>query len=137
MSQDKVYTPKEFLKWSRKRKYTTFIIQFKLDGISLELQYKDGVFIRAVTRGDGLVGDDVTANVIRMKGFIPKLNSNFTGAVQPEAVLFHDTFLEKYNDRKNCRNAASGLVRRKNGKGCEDLNLIYFDAISITEEVEF
>ncbi|MBY8984926.1 MAG: NAD-dependent DNA ligase LigA [Candidatus Lokiarchaeota archaeon] len=137
MSQDKVTQPQEFLKWAKKRNYKLFLVQFKLDGISIELQYEDGVFQYALTRGDGLVGDDVSANVIKMKGYISKLKSNFTGAIRGEVLLFHDVFEKKYNDKQNCRNAASGLVRRKDGVGSGDLNLIFYDAISTTEDVIF
>jgi len=136
-SQDKVTNPTEFIKWAQKRNYKTFIIQFKLDGISIELQYEKGVFQYAITRGDGKVGDDVSANVINMKGFIPKLSSNFTGATRAEILLYHDVFERKYNDKQNCRNAASGLVRRKDGVGSGDLNLIFYDAISLSDDVIF
>jgi DNA ligase (NAD+) len=136
-SQDKVTSPEEYSKWSRKRNYKTFIVQFKLDGISIELQYEDGIFQHAVTRGDGKIGDDVSANVVKMKGFIPKLNVPFTGAVRAEILLFHDIYEKKYSDMQNCRNAAAGIVRRKDGIGSGDLNLVYYDAISLDDEVQF
>ena len=137
MSQDKVTQPQEFIKWAKKRNYKVFLVQFKLDGISIELQYEKGIFQYALTRGDGKIGDDVSANVTRMKGYISKLNSNFTGAVRAEVLLFHNIFEKKYNDKQNCRNAASGLVRRKDGIGSGDLNLIFYDAISTTEDIIF
>ena len=136
-SQDKVTSPEEFNKWARKRNYKTFIVQFKLDGISIELQYEDGVFQYAITRGDGKVGDDVSANVIKMKGFIPKLRVPFSGAVRAEILMFHDIYEKKYSDMQNCRNAAGGIVRRKDGIGSGDLNLVYYDAISLDDIVQF
>jgi DNA ligase (NAD+) len=136
-SQDKVAQPQEFIKWARKRNYKTFLVQFKLDGISIELQYENGVFQYALTRGDGKIGDDVSANVTKMKGYLSKLNSNFTGAVRAEVLLFHEIYERKYNDKQNCRNAASGLVRRKDGIGSGDLNLIFYDAISTSDDVIF
>ncbi len=136
-SQDKVVDPKDFLKWARKRNFKTFLIQFKLDGISIELQYKEGIFQYAVTRGNGIKGDDVSANVVNMKNFVPKFRVPFTGAVRAEVLLFHDIFETKYSDKQNCRNASAGLVRRKDGVGSGDLTLIYYDAISITDDVIF
>lgn len=136
-SQDKVVDPKDFLKWARKRNFKTFLIQFKLDGISIELQYRDGIFQYAVTRGNGIKGDDVSANVVNMKNFISKLRVPFTGAVRAEVLLFHDIFETKYSDKQNCRNASAGLVRRKDGVGSGDLTLIYYDAISITDDIVF
>jgi DNA ligase (NAD+) len=136
-SQDKVIQPQEFIKWAKKRNYKVFLVQFKLDGISIELQYENGIFQYALTRGDGKIGDDVSANVTRIKGYISKLNSNFTGAVRAEVLLFHDIFEKKYNDKQNCRNAASGLIRRKDGIGSGDLSLIFYDAVSTTDDVIF
>jgi DNA ligase (NAD+) len=137
MSQDKASTPEEFRKWAKKRNYDTYIVQFKLDGVSIELQYKSGVFQCAVSRGDGKIGDDITQNVMKMKGFIPRLNSRFAGALRAEVVLFRDVFENKHNDKQNPRNAAAGIVRRKDGIGNQDLNLIYYDAYSTSSEVQF
>ncbi|NGX49484.1 MAG: DNA ligase [Candidatus Anoxychlamydiales bacterium] len=136
-SQDKVTQPGEFSKWSKKRHYKVFLVQFKLDGISIELQYEDGIFQKAITRGDGIVGDNVSANVVKMKEFIPKLKDSFTGAVRAEIVLYHDIYNKKHSDKQNCRNAAAGIVRRKDGIGSRDLNIIYYDAVSITDDVVF
>ena len=72
-----------------------------------------------------------------MKGFIPKLKNLFTGAVRAEIVLFHDSYDKKHSDKQNCRNAAAGIVRRKDGVGSKDLNIIYYDAVSITDDVIF
>jgi len=136
-SQDKVVDPKDFLKWARKRNFKTFLIQFKLDGISIELQYKEGIFQYAVTRGNGIKGDDVSANVVNMRNFVPKFRVPFTGAVRAEVLLFHDIFETKYSDKQNCRNASAGIVRRKDGVGSGDLTLIYYDGISITDDIIF
>ena len=136
-SQDKVTTHEDFKKWAKKRDYSKFLVQFKLDGISIETQYNNGMFQHAVTRGDGKKGDDVTANVRKMKGFVPKLKSKFTGGIRGEVLLLHDIFNEKYSDKQNCRNTAAGIVRRKDGKGSEDLNIIHYDAISLTDDVSF
>jgi len=62
-SQAKVTNSGEFNKWARKMGYDLFITQFKLDGISVELQYLSGKFKYGVTRGDGLIGDDVSNNI--------------------------------------------------------------------------
>ena len=91
-SQDKVTKPTEFEKWAKSRSQEKYIVQFKLDGISIELQYKSGIFQCAVTRGNGVIGDDVTSNVMKMKGFVPKLQSRFTGGLRAEILLFHDIF---------------------------------------------
>ena len=129
-SQAKVTSPAEFSKWARKRGYSQFIAQFKLDGISVELQYLRGKFQHGVTRGDGLIGDDISNNVRKMRAFVPEVDSDFTGAVRGEIVLTKDVFSEKYPEAKNSRNMASGITKRKSGKGSEDLTIIVYDAIN-------
>ena len=136
-SQEKVNNPEDFLKWCRKLGSSTeYIIEHKLDGISVELQYKNGEFVQAVTRGDGKVGDDISDNVRKMIGLVEVLNDDteFTGGVRGEIVLYKDKFEEKYSkENKNPRNTASGISKRKDGEGCEDLTIIVYDALRIGE----
>jgi DNA ligase (NAD+) len=86
-SQEKAANPQEFLAWAQKRSLPGFLAQYKLDGASLELQYGKGALIRAVTRGDGITGDDITANALRMAGVPEKLDLLFTGGVRGEVVM--------------------------------------------------
>ena len=127
-SQDKASNPQEFIKWFDKQKNKNFLVQYKLDGASLELQYEKGVLVRAVTRGDGNIGDDITANARKMRGVVPKLELAFTGGIRGEVIMTHDVWNDKYRSKANCRNAANGIMRRKDGEGCEDLSLIVYDA---------
>jgi len=136
-SQAKVTSPAEFSKWARKIGYSQFITQFKLDGISVELQYLRGKFQYGVTRGDGLLGDDISHNVRKMIAFVPEVNPEFTGAVRGEIILKMDIFQKKYPDAKNSRNMASGITKRKDGKGSEDLTIIVYDAISKNPDDRF
>jgi len=80
-SQDKASNPQEFIEWAEKMGLgakgdkgiaKTFIVQYKLDGASLELQYEKGELVRAVTRGDGIIGDEITANARRMSALFKK-----------------------------------------------------------------
>ncbi|MBD3197558.1 MAG: DNA ligase (NAD(+)) LigA [Candidatus Lokiarchaeota archaeon] len=137
MSQDKASHEAEFRKWAKKRNYTHFIIQYKLDGISIELQYTSGVFQKAVSRGDGKVGDDLTENILNAQELVKQLPSRFTGAIRAEVLLFRDMFNTKYSDNQNPRNAAAGLIRRKDHIGSEDLTLICYDAYSSDNLINF
>jgi DNA ligase (NAD+) len=128
-SQSKASSPEEFLAWARKTGFPEYIVQFKLDGASLELQYESGVLKRAVTRGDGQTGDDITPNVRRMSGVPHRLAESFTGGVRGEVLLTHALHVSKYSDKANCRNAANGLMKRKDGMGSEDLVVICYDAM--------
>ncbi len=143
-SQDKASNVREFLDWAKKmgmeeqkepmltekkdRLTKRFVVQYKLDGASLELQYEKGKLIRAVTRGDGLTGDEITANALAMAGTAAELDIPFSGGVRGEVIMTHKVWEEKYPDKANCRNAANGIMRRKDGQGCEDLEVIVYDA---------
>jgi len=136
-SQEKAAGPDEFRAWARKQNLTKFLVQYKLDGASLELQYEKGALIRAITRGDGVTGDEITANARRMKGVIEKLDISFSGGVRGEVVMTHEVWRNKYASKANCRNAANGIMRRKDGSGCEDLMLITYDAASADNDRYF
>jgi DNA ligase (NAD+) len=127
-SQEKCSCAADFCLWAQKLGLETFIVQYKLDGASLELQYEQGVLVRAVTRGDGITGDDITANARKMSGVLARLDTPFSGGVRGEVVMKRTVWQEKYADKANCRNAANGLMRRKDGSGCEDLSVLCYDA---------
>ena len=112
-SQDKAADPDAFRKWAAKVGHEHFIVQLKMDGASLELQYQDGRFTYGVTRGDGTVGDDITGNARKMQGVVADLPDRFTGSVRGEVLMSKATHRDKYGDKANTRNAANGLMKRK------------------------
>jgi len=136
-SQQKASNVEEFEKWNRNQNQKKYIIEYKCDGISLSLQYSNGSFVRALTRGDGEYGDDISNNVRKMDGFKSKIENSpiggirfpFTGGIRCEIVMLRKIFDKKYKaDNKNPRNMASGISKRKDGENCKDLTLIYYDA---------
>jgi DNA ligase (NAD+) len=129
-SQDKAANPDEFRAWAEKQGITRFLVQYKLDGASLELQYQKGTLVRAITRGDGIIGDEITANARRMKSVPEKLNVSFSGGIRGEVIMTREIWRKKYTAKANCRNAANGIMRRKDGSGCEDLVLITYDVMA-------
>lgn len=135
-SQKKAANPEAFLEWADEHRYPEFLVQYKLDGASLELQYDEGKFVKAVTRGDGVMGDAVTVNVSKMQGVQKTLKDPFTGGVRGEVLMFHGVKAEHYSEKANCRNAATGVMKRKDGTGSEHLHVIVYDATS-TEGDEF
>lgn len=128
-SQEKASAPEPFLEWCAKVRHPEYLVQYKLDGASLEMQYQDGKLVRAVTRGDGTVGDEITPNVLKMKGVRPDLPEAFSGGVRGEVLMPHAIHDSKYADKANCRNAANGLMKRKDGEGSGDLIVICYDAM--------
>lgn len=129
-SQEKAANPEQFLAWCQNHSYPEYLVEFKLDGASLELQYVNGNLVHAVTRGDGSIGDDITANAIKMQGVVKKLSSDFTGGIRGEVIMTHKIHEELFSDKANCRNAANGLMKRKDGSGSEYLSLIAYDVWS-------
>jgi DNA ligase (NAD+) len=141
-SQAKAKNEEEFYKWFNKQNEKSFIVQYKLDGASIELQYENGKYIRAVTRGDGKIGDDITANVAKMHGVPKTLSEPFTGAVRGEILLFGKNWQKYFPEMANQRNAAVGISKQKTGQGCEHLNIISYDVFgknfsTETEKVEW
>ena len=136
-SQEKAQNHEEFLAWAKKVNAHSYIVQHKLDGASLGLQYEKGRLKTALTRGDGITGDDITNNVRRMSGVIEKIAADFTGGVRCEVIMTREIWQEKYSDKANCRNAANGLMRRKDGNGCEDLTVISYDAAFLGDDDYF
>lgn len=134
-SQEKAATPEQFLEWASKHVYPEYLVEYKLDGASLELQFKNGILIKAVTRGDGTIGDDITQNAKVMQGVPAALyrdgvKVDFTGGIRGEVIMTHEVHDKYFSDKANCRNAANGLMKRKETSGCEYLKLITYDALS-------
>lgn len=113
------------------KKDEKYIASYKLDGISIEIQYDNGNFVKALTRGDGVIGDNVTNNVIKM-GYVPKVlqDKSFTGAVRGEILLQKSVKDKYFPDAKNCRNMASGISKRKDGLDCDKLIVMCYDVQS-------
>ena len=144
-SQDKAANPEEFLSWTEKHCYDEYLVEYKLDGASIELQYDSGIFVRAVTRGNGIIGDDITSNAKKMQGVLPRLELGgtlltLTGGIRGEVIMPRQVHQTYFSDKANCRNAANGLMKRKDGEGCQHLQVICYDALfenhSFADEID-
>ncbi|HBN11505.1 MAG TPA: NAD-dependent DNA ligase LigA [Ruminococcus sp.] len=110
----------------------------KLDGLTVELDYKDGEFIQASTRGDGNEGEDITHNAVFIKNIPMKINYQGELKVTGEAFINKNNFKELQqilkdnngNQYRNCRNLASGAVRALNSKDCAEKQ-VEFMAFSV------
>lgn len=129
-SQNKVNSVEEFIAWAKKTKQEKFVAQEKIDGASVEFIYKSGKLIQAVTRGDGIFGEDVTHTVSRIPGVV-NLKSPWTGTLRGEVVCHKQKFNKYLKEQgySNPRNAAAGLLRRKSPKYVEHLTVYFFDAL--------
>lgn len=136
-SQNKVNNYKELIHYFELKKIpdnTDFAVQPKCDGISLEIEYKDGKLVDTITRGDGKIGDVITQNAVKMKNFKSDFIDDFYGSVRCEIVMLEKDFKklnqivkEKYS---NSRNAASGISQRLDGKYSEYCSLYAVDIYS-------
>lgn len=129
-SQDKANKPEQMDEWFGKcREHgTEFVLTTeKLDGCSIELEYKDGVLENGITRGDGIEGDLITLNVMKMSGYPKQLKEEFNGVIRGEVLLLRSKKAIAAPDKKNCRNAASGIMKRLDGVGCKYLTIMAYD----------
>ncbi|OPZ66127.1 MAG: DNA ligase [Firmicutes bacterium ADurb.Bin506] len=107
------------------------VVQPKLDGLSVQLTYRNGCLVQAATRGDGTEGEDVTASACKARGVpltIPC--TDFPVDVRGEMIVPTKAF-EKYfkpEGASNARNSAAGTVRRQDGRLAEHLLFVPFDA---------
>lgn len=126
-SQAKVTTFDDLKKWSETlNNNPRYVVQDKLDGISISLKYENGELKTAVTRGTGKEGEDITRNVKKMEGVPNTIEYKKTLFVRGEILLFKSNF-DHFDDGKTLRNTAAGTAKRLDGTGCDWLNIKVYD----------
>ena len=116
-----------------------YTVEYKFDGLTVCLTYDKGEFVRATTRGNGTVGEDVTAQVLTIKSFPLKIAYQGTLEVRGEAII-RLSVLEKYNETaaeplKNARNAVAGAIRNLDPKITAQRKAeIYFYDVNYTSD---
>ena len=141
-SLNKVNTMEEMTEWvNLYAPGEPLFVTEKLDGISVQVKYVNGKLTQAATRGDGLVGENITQNVLKMKGIPSKLPRKLSFTARGEIVLCKSDHQKHFkDDYANTRNAASGISKRYDGRGCEHLS-VYFYHVSgpdfSTEDQQF
>ena len=97
-----------------------YVVETKIDGLSAALEYKDGILVRGATRGNGLVGEDVTKNLKTVKTIPHKIDEKINITVRGEVFISKKDFEEMNQERQendeelfaNARNAAAGSLRQ-------------------------
>ncbi len=125
MSLSDVFSDSEIRQWYERIKKLTqdkleFVCELKIDGLNITVQYEKGIFVRALTRGDGKVGEDVTHTVKTIESIPLRLNEKINLEFSGEVYLSKKSFEELNETQKsqnlplfaNPRNAAAGSVRQ-------------------------
>lgn len=124
----------------------TYVVETKIDGLSAALEYKQGKFVRGATRGNGLVGEDVTENLKTIKTIPKELNEPIDIIVRGEVFISKKDFEKMNKEREeneeelfaNARNAAAGSLRQLDSKITAKRPLdIYIFNVQKVENKEF
>lgn len=128
-----------------------YVVETKIDGLSVSLEYKNGEFVRGATRGNGLVGEDITENLKTIKNIPQKLKEKIDIIVRGEVFIGKKEFEEMNRKREendeslfaNARNAAAGSLRQLDSKitASRPLDIFIFnvqksDTIKFTSHLE-
>jgi DNA ligase (NAD+) len=126
LSLDNAYSVDELREWHErvlslsKQESVDYVAELKIDGLSIALLYEDGLLSKAVTRGDGRIGEVVTANVRTIKSVPLRLRKKETVEIRGEIYLSLEAFRQANEERElaglpryaNPRNVAAGTVRQ-------------------------
>ena len=126
-SLDNVFSREEMAAWIAKSGGGPFLCELKIDGLAINLRYENGKLVSAATRGDGVVGEDVTANVLTIKSIprelsgkghpaVVEVRGEIFFAVADFAALNAGLIAEGKAPFANPRNSASGSLRQKDSK---------------------
>ena len=134
LSLSNTYNEEELNDWVVKSSATLdkdIIIESKLDGCSISLIYKKGKLVQALSRGTGIIGEDVTQNVYEIRDIPKNISLKEDITIRGEILMSYNSFME--NNKKllkakmtpfaNPRNAASGTLRQKDPKVVRERNL--------------
>jgi len=139
LSLDNAFAPSDLREFDRRVRQVEavvdYVVELKIDGLTVALTYEEGLMVRGATRGDGLVGEDITANVktvgsipLRLNESVPKLS------VRGEGYMPKASFARLNQEREeegqptfaNPRNAAAGSLRQLNSKITAQRKLDFF-----------
>ena len=113
-----------------------YIAMLKMDGLTCSIMYKNGKLVSAETRGNGIVGEDVTHNAFVVDNIPKKIKDKRTIIIDGEIICTYKNFEAFSDEYKNPRNFASGSIRLLDNKECQrrKLSFIAWDCIDGLEE---
>ena len=123
-----------------------YVVETKIDGLSVSLEYNKGIFVRGATRGNGLVGEDITENLKTIRNIPKQLTEKIDIIVRGEVFIGKNEFEEMNREREeneevlfaNARNAAAGSLRQLDSKIAASRPLdIYIFNVQKCEDIKF
>ena len=127
LSMNKNYDLESMQKWAKGLKSKYFIVSSKMDGTALSIIYQHGDLYQASTRGSGMVGEDVTENVKRIKNVPNNISNKNRIEVRGEVVMPLSVFNARYSDtNSNARNLAAGSLKQKKSEESEKRDLVFY-----------
>ncbi len=140
-SLDKQTSIEEIEKWGNKKNIvgSPGVVSDKMDGISLELIFKNGKFTQAITRGDGKKGDDITENAKYFNGVVKELQEPWDCSIRGEVMITKSDLIsintilmsQGKDPLKNTRNGVAGMATKFKDRNEEILSLLTFYAYDI------
>ncbi len=151
LSLDNAYSAEELREWEERLRRAAglpadeeieYSVEHKIDGVSVAVIYEGGVLVRAVSRGDGVVGDDITGNVKTIRSLPLRLNEPYRDLEARGEVFFPRAAFERLNREReeageppfaNPRNAAAGTLRQQDPAvvAARPLDLHFWQAVTI------
>ena len=145
-SLDNTYNEEELERWYERVTKECgvapeLVCELKIDGLAMALSYENGIFVRGVTRGNGIIGEDITNNLKTVKAIPLKLFENVNADVRGEVYMPKSSF-EKLNEQNlqnreklfaNPRNAASGSIRQLDSTITAKRDLSFFTYTAILD----
>ena len=151
LSLDNAYSANELREWEERLRRAAglaadeeieYSVEHKIDGVSVAVIYEGGVLVRAVSRGDGVVGDDITGNVKTIRSLPLRLNEPYRDLEARGEVFFPRAAFERLNREReeageppfaNPRNAAAGTLRQQDPAvvAARPLDLHFWQAVTI------
>lgn len=144
LSLDNAYNGEDLLDFQRKvlqevSQKPSYVLEYKIDGLSVALTYEKGIFVNGATRGDGSVGEDVTENLKTVKSIPLRLKDSVDLIVRGEVFLPKEGFVSLNEAQElaglqtfaNPRNAAAGSLRQLDSKvtASRPLDIFVFDVL--------
>jgi len=139
LSLDNAFAPDDLREFDRRVRQVSdsvdYVVELKIDGLTVALTYEEGLMVRGATRGDGTVGEDITANVktvgsipLRLNKLVPRLSVRGEGYMPKAsfARLNQEREEEGQSTFANPRNAAAGSLRQLNSRITAERKLDYF-----------